>query len=140
MPATFSVPPRAPFDQRIGEMQRLIALDESADPLGATDLVRGERHKISPEVVDIAYNAAGALDRIDMHEGARSMGQRGRPRNRLNNSGLIIGEHDGDQRPLALLAAQPRQNRSESQKVQTAVNRDRHHFDGIAPEPPSRQH
>ena len=89
-------------------MQGLVAPDHGADPLGTTDLVARQGQKISSQLIDIASNTTDALDRIDMHEGARSARQRGSLRHRLNNSGLVVGEHERDQRPSQTLLRQRR--------------------------------
>ena len=112
MPATFSVPARAPrswppplISGSSGRPSRRIS---APTPLRAADLVRRQRHQIGAERLEIAGDAARALDRVDMQEPAGRMHQRGCLRDRLDHAGLVVGEHQRNQRPRpAARAAAP---------------------------------
>ncbi len=75
-----------------------------------------------------------------MQEGARRLRQRGNLRYRLHNPGLVIGQHDGDQRPLPAIAGERRERSCERRKIEPAVGADRHHLDGVARKAAARQH
>ena len=94
------------------------AADKRADALRAADLVRRERHEIGAERIDIAGDAPGRLHRVDMQQAARRMHDGGRFGDRLHDAGLIVGEHDRNQRPAAL-----RQRFCERRKIRAAHRR-----------------
>ena len=75
------------------------APDERADALRPADLVGRERQQIGAERIDIAGDAPGRLHRIDMQQPAGGVHDRGGLRDRLHHAGLVVGEHDRDQRP-----------------------------------------
>src|SRR5262249_59317742 len=78
----------AAFDERIQAAERRGSTNERARALGSTDLVPGERQKISPEGVDITGHSTHGLDRVHMQESARPVHYARGLRNRLNNAGL----------------------------------------------------
>ncbi len=105
MPATFSVPARKPRSwppPRISGSARWMSslrAHQRADALRAADLVRRQRQKIGAERRDIAGDPPGRLHGIDMEQAAARMHDRGRLRDRLHHAGLVIREHQRDQRP-----------------------------------------
>ena len=105
MPATFSVPARAPRSWPppliCGIERQAIAADQRTDALRAADLVRRQRHQIGAERLEITGDAARPLHRVDMQEAAGRMHDRRRLRDRLDHAGLVVGEHQRDQRPRA---------------------------------------
>src|SRR5207245_8150009 len=84
----------AALDQRIEEVKRPRSPNERANALGGAELVPGQGQKISPEGVDIAGNSTRDLDRVDMQRAARRVDYARGLRNRLNNAGLVVGEHE----------------------------------------------
>ena len=71
----------------------------SAPNPGTADLVGRKRHQIGAQRGDVAGDTARRLNRIDMDEPARGMHLRGGLRHRLDHAGLVVGEHQRDQRP-----------------------------------------
>src|ERR1700692_3897706 len=63
----------AAANERIGKMNVLARPDERSDALRATDLVGRERQQVGAERVDIAGDAPGRLNRIDMQQSAGGM-------------------------------------------------------------------
>ena len=88
-----------PATLHLGVKIERIALDQRAGALRPADLVRGQRHQVGTERLEIAGNPAWPLHRIDMQKAARRMNEFGRLRHRLNDAGLVVGEHDRNQRP-----------------------------------------
>ena len=92
----------AAADERIGKVNVLAPAHQRADAFGAADLVRRERQQVGAERADIAGNAARRLHRIDMQEAAGRVHDRGGLGDRLHHAGLVVGQHDRDQRPRRL--------------------------------------
>ena len=94
-------PPLLPTaaDQRIGKMNIVACAHQRADALRAADLVGRERQQIGAQHGDIAIDAARRLHGIDMEQTARRMHDRRGLRDRLNDAGFVIGEHQRNQRP-----------------------------------------
>ena len=68
----------AAADQRIGEVNALVALDQRAGALRAADLVRAERQQVGAERRDVERDAARRLHGIDMQQAAVAMHDLGR--------------------------------------------------------------
>ena len=64
-------------------MDVLAAPHQRADALRPADLVGRQRQQIGAELADIAGDAPGRLDGIDMEQAARRMHDRGSLRDRL---------------------------------------------------------
>ena len=79
MPATFSVPARsaallaAAPDQRLGDMAPSRAPNERADALADRRSCARKASKIGAERLDIAGDAAGRLDGVDVQQAAGRM-------------------------------------------------------------------
>ena len=128
-PATFSVPARSPRSwppPRISGSADAVPrrADQRADALGAADLVRRERQKIGAECADIDSDPAWRLDRVDMQQAAGLMHDVGDLANRLDDAGLVVGQHDARpaaaRRPISVSIAARRDRRRRSR-----VDRDR---------------
>src|SRR5262252_6161436 len=122
----------AAADKRFWKMNVLARANERANTLGAADLVRREGQEIGTQRGEIACAAAHSLDCIDMQKTAyavhdcRSLGDR------LNDTGLVIGEHQGNERSRRF-----RDGRSQRRQIETAIGTDRQFLNRIAGKAPS---
>jgi hypothetical protein len=98
-----------------------------------------KRQKVGAEGADIAWNSAGGLDRVDVQEAARFVRQASRLRNRLKGSGLVAGEHEGNQRPGSL-PGERRETARERRQIDHAGWRRRHPLDRRGRKPAAGQH
>ena len=73
------------------------AHDQRARALGPSDLVRGDHQVVGLERLGVDRHLARALDGVAQETRAASMRPRGRLRHRLERSGLVVGEHQGEQ-------------------------------------------
>ena len=60
--------------------------------------MRRNRYKIGLQFIDIKRNFTECLDRIDVQQATGAVNDFGDLRDRLHRAGLVIGEHDRDQR------------------------------------------
>ncbi len=72
--------------------------DQRADPRRAADLVRRQGQQIGADRGDVERHLAGGLHRVAVKEGALRMRQRRDLRDRLDDAGLVVGEHNRNQR------------------------------------------
>ena len=80
-------------------MQRLVAPDQRADALRAADLVRRKRQQIGAQIALISQRNSSRAPGPHRHAGGRPPHAPGRrPRDRLKDAGLVVGEHQRDQR------------------------------------------
>ena len=141
MPATFSVPARRPSSwpppRSSGSSPcRPSASTSAPTPLGPPILCADSVSRSAPSRSDIERDFAERLDRIDMQQAARLMDDLGRFSDRLDRAGLVVGQHDRDQRRRAAV----------EQRAQ--MHRDRRRRNGVTPmvpiasarKPPARQH
>ena len=79
----------------------VVAPDQRAGALRAADLVRRRCvRRSAPSALISQAMRPGALHRVDMQQAARRMHDVGNLRDRLDNAGLVVGEHHRNQRPL----------------------------------------
>src|SRR5262249_14486649 len=88
----------AAADKRLRKVNVLAREKKRADALGPADLVRRESEEIGTQRGEIACDAAHSLDCIDMQKTARAMDDCRGLGDRLNDAGLVIGEHQGNKR------------------------------------------
>ena len=100
----------AAANERIGQMNVVAASNERADALRPADFMGRQRQQIRAERSDVAIDASRRLHRIDMEQAAGRMHDRGRFGDRLNDAGLVIGEHQRNQRTRRF-RDRPRQRR-----------------------------
>ena len=117
-------------------MKRRGSPNERAHALGGADLVPGQGEKISSERVDITGNSTGGLDRVDVQHAARGMDYARGLRNRLNNAGLVVGEHERNERSALERSHAPLKRR----KVDLAASGHRQALDRCRREPPAGEH
>ena len=105
---------------------------QRAGALHAADLVRRKRQQIGAERADIARDASRRLHGVDMEKAARRVHDGGRFRDRLDHAGLVVGEHERDERPRRSARTAPRsagkierarRNRPEFPRSPRAANR-----------------
>ena len=105
--ATAGVPPRRPrscppaTDQRFGE-RRVRRQQQRADTGRPAQLVRGYRHAVRPQPVQMDRHPPGRLDRVHMQQRAMPPADRGSLRHRLDHARLVVGQHQADQRGHAV--------------------------------------
>ena len=76
----------------------VLGQNQRADALGAADLVRRKRDQIGLHRLDIKRYFSKRLDRVDMQQPACFMHDVSDFADRLKRAGLVIGQHDRDQR------------------------------------------
>src|SRR5262249_31193246 len=82
----------AALDERLQKIRR--SRNQRTNALGGAKLVSGQREKIGTERIDIARNPAWSLDRVHMQDTAYRVNQTRRLSNRLDDAGLVVGEHE----------------------------------------------
>ena len=97
--------------------------------------MRRDRVKIGSQSIDIDGNLARGLHGVDVQQAAMGMNPRSHLRNRLNNAGLVVGQHHGDQR-----ARPPRQGRLERIEVDQTGAGHRNLDDRVLRKSSARQH
>src|SRR6185437_8999031 len=101
----------AALDQRLSDMN-IAAANERAHALRPAELMRGKTHEIGAEFVHPASNTARTLHRVNVQHAICGMHDVRDLRNRLDNAGFVIGEHDRYKWPLG-----PSNGRSKSMKI-----------------------
>src|SRR4051812_42386097 len=86
--------------------------DERADALRAAKLVRRDAEEVRAKGGHVAIDASGALHGVDMKDAAGFVDDFGDLGDRLDDAGLVIGEHHRDERVLG-----PRKCASKSIKI-----------------------
>src|SRR5262249_52102058 len=94
----------AALDEWIDRDRR--APNPRAYPLWRADLVPRQCEEISSEQVDITRDSTRRLDRVDVQGSTRCMDHTRGLRHRLDDTDLVIGEHERHQRP-ALARSHP---------------------------------
>ena len=98
MPGRFSLPARRPRSwppPRISAVGSALPVTTSAPiPGGPPSLCAERLIRSAPISADRERQLAGALHRVAMEEGAMGMRERGDFGDRLNDPGLVVGEHD----------------------------------------------
>ena len=102
MPARFSVPARRPRScpppRSSGTISIPAARTSAPTPCGPPSLCADRRHEIGAERSRIERNLARRLHRVAMKERALGMGECRGLGHRLDHAGLVVGEHQRDQR------------------------------------------
>ena len=111
------------------------APDERAGPLWTAKLVRGDRHQVCAKRANVARNSARPLHRINVKNTACRMHDVGDFCDRLDNPGLVVGKHYGNQRPLG-----SRQCQAKRIQFNDPAGRHRKYFDLSGVEAPAAQH
>ena len=70
---------------------------QRADTLGCAEFVAADGEKVDAQLTHADRNAAGRLDAVGVEESAGGTREGGDLAHRLQDAGLIIGVHDGDQ-------------------------------------------
>jgi len=84
-------------------LERRSAADEqSADALGAVDLVGADGAEMAAEAADVKGDAACALDGVDVKEGGGGAGDLCNLFDGLEDAGFVVGEHDADEAGVGL--------------------------------------
>src|SRR5262245_60108115 len=78
-------------------MQVSRASDQRTDPLRSAELVGGNRDQVDIRPADIEMNTPNHLDGIDVQQATGAMNNGSRRLDRLNDPGLVVGRHDGDE-------------------------------------------
>ena len=86
--------------------RRSAAHEHGADALGPVHLVRADREQVAAEAAHIERDLARALHGVDMEEDAGVGGDLADLFDRLQNAGLVVGQHDADQPGLGPDGAQ----------------------------------
>ena len=68
-----------------------------ADTLGSVHLVAADGKQVAADLTNVEGHLAGGLDGIDVEEGSGFGGELGDGFNGLEDAGLIVGKHDGDE-------------------------------------------
>ncbi len=96
----------------------------------------GQGEKVSAEDIDITGNSTHGLNRVDVQDGARRVHHARGLRNRLNNTGLVVGEHERNERPALERGHAPFERRN----VDLPVSGHGQPLDRRRREPPAGEH
>ena len=125
----------AAADQRLREMDIFIAADKGANALRSTDLVSREPDQVGAKRADLAIATPRTLHRVDTEQAAGRVHDRRCLRHRLHDPGLVVGEHERDQRPGC-----PPDGLCHRRQIGPAVPRDRNILDCTTREAAARPH
>ena len=79
-----------------------VADKQDADPVRPVELVRGQTEQINPQVLDVHRHSASSLSRVTMDKRANSVADFDDLCKRLNDTDLVVREHDGHQKRSAV--------------------------------------
>ena len=104
---------------------------QRADALRAADLVGRERQGVGAERAAVDGDLAGRLDGVDVQPAVGRAHELGGLGDRLDDAGLVVGQHQGDKRPRRRAPALARASR----EIGHAVGVDRQLLDRRARKP-----